>query len=145
MWRSWVQSTLCTFSSLKSTSAEVDIGIIAACVPTLLPLYRLIRDKSSAVYQTSSFGAGRFPKLFLGRSSKTSTTSQKPLWRAHEGEPAFTPRPDEWKDSLSHPFKRIERAGSEDVEMGGGVVKVDRSLEVRRDGNVENGTRGLGD
>ena len=31
--------------SLTTHSAEVNIGIIAACLPTLLPLYRLIHDK----------------------------------------------------------------------------------------------------
>ena len=32
-------------SSLTTHSAEVNIGIIAACLPTLLPLSRLIHDK----------------------------------------------------------------------------------------------------
>lgn len=107
---------------LTSNSAEVDIGIVAACIPTLLPLYRLIHDKFSIAGQNSSLNLSRFTKLLFGQTSETSTIARKPLWRHHKRDPSSALQQGERKDSTSHPFTQIEKDGYEDIEMEVGIL-----------------------
>ncbi len=107
---------------LTSNSAEVNIGIIAACIPTLLPLYRLIRDKFSIAGQNSSLNLSRFTKLLFGQTSETNTIARKPLSRHHKRDPSSALEQGERKDSTSHPFTQIGRDGYEDIEMEVGIL-----------------------
>ena len=67
-------------SSLTIHSAEVNIGIIAACLPTLLPLYRLIHDKITSTTGRFYVHHGRF--LFGQRPN-----AENPLQQATQGPP----------------------------------------------------------
>lgn len=65
-------------------SAEVNIGIIAACLPTLLPLYRLVRDKITSTTGRFYIDNGRFlfgqrpnADVSLQRSTQSPGTESK--------------------------------------------------------------------
>ena len=57
-------------------SAEVNIGIIAACLPTLLPLYRLVRDKITSTTGRFYVDNGRF---LFGQRPNTADSSQQAI------------------------------------------------------------------
>ena len=108
-------------------SAEVNIGILAACVPTLLPLYRLIRDKIINVRRNSLSGPGRFTRFFTGRtSSKSVPVSTDPLWKSRSAKvppyPADQTSP--WDHRfVFHPYTKFQRLEVGDIEMQSGVSK----------------------
>ena len=105
------------FSSLTTHSAEVNIGIVAACLPTLIPLYRLLRNKIIAVHQYFMSRRGRFPLSLSGQSREPNRSTQTAAWRSQrEVEPAI-PRNAQWVNPLPRVFLRSETAREEDVEM----------------------------
>lgn len=110
-------------------SFEVNIGIIAACTPTLLPLYRLFRDRATTARQSSTSTAGRFASFFAfgpGRDKTDASSQSKALWRSprrkEEESLSTIPRNAGWKGSAPRAFVRIGTAGDEDVEMQSRIV-----------------------
>ncbi|KAF6235475.1 hypothetical protein HO173_006158 [Letharia columbiana] len=98
--------------------AEVNIGIAAACLPTLLPLYRLLRDKIIATREGSTSTTGRFTHFFSsGRGRKPNASSQEDLWRSRKEYGLPIPPNAEWASSTSQTLVSFGRMGDEDVEM----------------------------
>ena len=103
--------------SLTTHSAEVNIGIVAACLPTLLPLYRLIHDKIIAVRKNVTSKTGRFPRLWSGQSHKANISSPKALRGSQKRGKRAIPPNAQWAHSASRTFIRFEKAEDEDIEM----------------------------
>ena len=103
--------------TLISYSAEVNIGVAAACLPTLLPLYRLLRDKIVAAREGSTSTTGRFTRFFFGQGRKSNVTSQKALWETRNEHTPTMPQNRGWANSTSQAFIRIGKARDEDMDM----------------------------
>ena len=99
--------------TLAPYSAEVNIGIAAACIPTLLPLYRRLRDKFIDVRRDpSSITARLFPHPDH-QGQVNPTPPLRPPWRLRKAKNSFSnPHRPEWWHSNRGPFVRIE-----DIEM----------------------------
>ena len=121
--RLWYSKLSSALSSLTFHSAEVNIGIAAACLPTLLPLYRLLRDKINAARKDSTSTTGRFREVFLGQGRKTNVSSLKPILKSRKEDEFPVPSNAEWASTTPRAFIRIGRAGDEDVEMQTPIVK----------------------
>ncbi|KAL9133093.1 MAG: hypothetical protein Q9175_005732 [Cornicularia normoerica] len=126
LWRRLVSHFVIHLRSLKLPSAlsvliyhsaEVNIGIVAACIPTLLPLYRLFRDKIITAHQSSTSATGRFAHLFFGQGRKTDASSHKALWKSRKKDEFSVPQNAKWANSPPHVFLRTGKVGAEDVEM----------------------------
>jgi len=90
-------------NNLTPHSAEVNIGIAAACIPTLLPLYRLLRDKYIATHHTF--------KLNIA-------SSHKPSFRLRKAKNSFSnPHRPEWWHVDPQASIEIERQGQDAIEM----------------------------
>ena len=111
-----------TISGLTAHSVEVNIGIIAASLPTLLPLYRLLRDKVIAVRANSTSITGRFQWLGFGQRREAEVASQSAGPETHEDKVMGGTRSSQWANSTIGAFARIGNADGEDVEMHGGVA-----------------------
>ncbi|CAF9936397.1 MAG: hypothetical protein ALECFALPRED_006841 [Alectoria fallacina] len=103
--------------------AEVNIGIAAACLPTLLPLYRLLRDRINAARKDSTSTTGQFRQVFFGQGRKANASSLKPILKSRKEDEFSVPPNAEWASSTPLAFTRIGRAGDEDVEMQTPIVK----------------------
>ena len=101
-------------SSLTIHSAEVNIGIIAACLPTLLPLYCLVRDKITSITGRFYVDNGRF--LFGQRPN-----ADNPLQRAIQDPPtegeAALPQNAQRVSSAHRLFTITGEAEDKDIEM----------------------------
>ena len=102
-------------SSLTDGSAEVNIGICTACIPTLLPLYRLLRDRFNGKRPSehSSQSPRAFTRMLMGRRrSSKKTSSQGSLFRTHVRNNISGPL------NIETPHTTPSRFGrSEDLEM----------------------------
>ena len=103
-------------SVLTSHSAEVNIGIVAACIPTLLPLYRLFRDRIITARQSSMSTIGRFKYFIFGQGPNPDASSRKAIWESGRKVELSTPPNAKWANSSSPGFI-ITKAEVEDVEM----------------------------
>lgn len=119
----WYSKLSCALSSLTLHSAEVNIGIAAACLPTLLPLYRLLRDRINAARKDSTSTTGQFRQVFFGQGRKANASSLKPILKSRKEDEFSVPPNAEWASSTPLAFTRIGRAGDEDVEMQTPIVK----------------------
>lgn len=102
--------------SLTFYSAEVNIGIVAACLPTLLPLYRLLRDKIDAARARSGSKTGRFPQCVFGQGGRTDT-SQTALWERRKAATTPIPQNAQWASSPPHAIIRVGKVEDGDLEM----------------------------
>lgn len=96
---------------------EVNIGIVAACMPTLLPLCRLFRNKLIIPRQSSISTTAHLAHFDFGQGHKTSPPSQEALWMSRKDDKFSVPPNAEWATSTPHAFIRMGRVGDEDVEM----------------------------
>ena len=101
-------------SSLTIHSAEVNIGIIAACLPTLLPLYCLVRDKITSTTGRFYVDNGRF--LFGQRPNADNPLQQATLGPRTEVEVAL-PQNAQRVNSAHRLFTTFEEAEDKDVGM----------------------------
>lgn len=119
--RSWSFELLSAHSSLTAHSAEVNIGIIAACLPTLMPLYRPVRDKITAFRQSLSSITGRFyvnnGRLLFGRSHSSRTSSLQSIREAQRENEVTLPQNAQCRYSMPVTPVGIKEAGYDDVEM----------------------------
>lgn len=115
--RSWSFSA---HSSLTTHSAEVNIGIVAACLPTLIPLYRLVRDKIIAFRKNLPSMTGRFyvnnGKLLFGRT-RSAKTSQQSIRDSQREDEIALPQNAQWKYSMPVTPVGVKEVGYDDVEM----------------------------
>ena len=112
----WSLKLLSARLSLTNHSAEVNIGIVAACLPTLLPLYRLLRDKIIALRNNPTSTTGRFLRFSFGQSHKQTILSLHAVREFQRGDEIAIPQNAQRVNS-THAFARIGNAGDEDVEM----------------------------
>ena len=101
-------------SSLKTHRAEVNIGIIAACLPTLLPLYRLVHDKITSTTGRFYIDNGRF--LFGQRPNADNSLQQATRGPRTESEAAL-PQNAQRVDSVHRLFTMSGEAEDKDIEM----------------------------
>lgn len=92
-------------------------------MPTLLPLYRLFREKIITARQNSTSTTARLADFVFGQGHKTNASSQKPTWMSRKEDKFSVPQNAEWANSTSHTFVRIGKAGDEDVEMQTPIVE----------------------
>ena len=85
-------------------------------MPTLLPLFRLVRDQYTSARQSSALKPSGFTRYIFGQSNKTSATSQKPLWESRKPDAVSNPQKSEWGHSATHQFNKIENSDG-DLEM----------------------------
>ena len=102
---------------LTSHSAEVNIGIVAACIPTLLPLYRLFRDRIITARQSSTSTTGLLKYFIFGQGPESDASSRKAVWGLGAKSEFTTPPNAKWANSSSPDFIKIRKAEVEDVEM----------------------------
>lgn len=118
--RSWSFEFVNAHSSLTAHSAEVNIGIIAACLPTLIPFYRLIRDKITAFRQSLSSITGRFyvnnGRLLFGRSHSSRTSSLQSIREAQRENEVTLPQNAQCRYSMPVTPVGVKEVGY-DVEM----------------------------
>ena len=112
-----------TLPNLTSHSVEVNIGIITACLPTLLPLYRILRDKNFTTRQGFTSATSRFKQLFSGQERKPNLSLHEAFWRPQRESVSSIPQNAEWASSTSQTFIRRGKAGDEDVEMQTQIVR----------------------
>lgn len=102
-------------------SAEVNIGIVAACLPTLIPLYRLVRDKTIAFRDKLPSMTGRFyvnnGRLVFGRTHSAKTSSQQSVRESEREDEIIMPQSARWISSMPVTPVGIKEAGYNDVEM----------------------------
>ena len=101
-------------TSLTTHSAEVNIGIIAACLPTLLPLYRLVHDKITSTTGRFYVYNGKF--LFGQRPNATNSLQQPTQGNRAEAEGAL-PQNAQRADSVQRLFSVNGEAEDKDMEM----------------------------
>ena len=110
------QSIPVALSSLTVHSAEVNIGIIAACLPTLLPLYRLVRDKIRSTTGRFHVDDGKF--LFGQRPNADISSQQAPQGPPHADSEATLPQNAQRVYSGHRPFTTFGEAEEDkDTEM----------------------------
>ena len=128
MWRTYVSSQIHQMDQHQGSfldltdflphRAEVNIGIAAACIPTLLPLGRLIRDKLIVPYQSSPSSLGRLTRSLLGQGRTMGDSSRRPSFGLRKAKNSLhDPDKHECWPSKFHPFAEIERHEYEDIEM----------------------------
>lgn len=94
--RSWSFELFSAHSKLTAHSAEVNIGIVAACLPTLIPLCRLVRDKTIAFRNTLVSMTGRFyvnnGRLVFGQTRSAEASSQQNIREARREDEVTLPQ-----------------------------------------------------
>ena len=114
-----------TFPRLTTYSAEVNIGIIAACLPTLLPLYRLLRDKIIAARKHLKSRRSRSPQPLCHHSGGRNTSTQQPAaWESQTEVEMGTPHSAQWVRPTPRTFLGGEMARDEDVETQTELAKL---------------------
>ena len=101
-------------SSLMMHSAEVNIGIIAACLPTLLPLYRLVHDKITSTTGRFYVDNGRF--LFGQIPDADNSLQQATLGPRTQAEAAL-PQNAQRVNSAHQLFTMTGEAEDKDIEI----------------------------
>ena len=95
-------------------SAEVNIGIIAACLPTLLPLYRLVHDKIAST-------TGRFyvynGKFLFGQRPTADSSFQQATQNPRTEAPAVLPQNAQRVNSAHQMFSIFGEAEDKDIEV----------------------------
>lgn len=125
--------------TLTPPSAEVNIGIAAACIPTLLPLYRLCRDwlhHSPTNPSSNTTGGKRNRKDSSSQAStwrpQTSENVAGTPWRYPSDTSGGTTSRSGRRYEISKPFHRSEGVGDDDdVEMKAGISREDRAYRPR--------------
>ena len=95
-------------------SAEVNIGIIAASLPTLLPLYRLVHDKITSTTGRFYVDYGRF--RFGQRPNADNPLQQATQSPRADSEPALPPNAQR-ANSTHQIFSIFSEAEDKDIEM----------------------------
>ena len=101
-------------SNLTMHSAEVNIGIIAASLPTLLPLYRLVHDKIPSTTGRFYIDNGNF--LFGQRPNADNSLQQATQTPRTEAE-AVLPQNSQRVNSAHEIFSIFEEEEDKDIEM----------------------------
>lgn len=97
---------------------EVNIGIIAPCIPTLMPLFRLLHDELAAVRHGYTSKKAHLVPHASNQGCGTHSSSQEPISKSRKDEDDIPlPRNAEWVSPISHAFTRAGKAGKEDIEM----------------------------
>ena len=104
-------------SALTVHSAEVNIGIVAACLPTLLPLYRLLRNKFIAVHEYFKSRRSRSLQSLWGQNLEPNYSTQTAAGRSQREVEMATPHNAQWVNSIPRVFLKNDTARDEDVEM----------------------------